>query len=77
MLKHFLATFVIFLGIIPSKVEAQLIADKSQFSYMRLWYTHPARYFEESIPIGNGKLGACVYGDPKNEKIYLNDITLR
>ena len=29
---------------------------------MRLMYNHEARYFEESLPIGNGKLGALVYG---------------
>ena len=27
---------------------------------MRLWYSQPAQYFEESLPIGNGKLGALV-----------------
>ena len=43
---------------------------------MRLWYTTPASFFEESLPIGNGRLGALVYGDPANDSIQLNDITL-
>ena len=43
---------------------------------MRLWYDRPATYFEESLPIGNGKLGALLYGSPANDSIYLNDITL-
>ena len=43
---------------------------------MCLWYTTPASFFEESLPIGNGRLGALVYGDPANDSIQLNDITL-
>ncbi len=43
---------------------------------MRLWYDRPATYFEESLPIGNGKMGALVYGGTDDNLIYLNDITL-
>jgi len=43
---------------------------------MKLWYNQPAQYFEESLPIGNGKLGALVYGGTDKNTIYLNDITL-
>ena len=43
---------------------------------MRLWYDKPARYFEESLPLGNGRLGALVYGNPADDIIQLNDITL-
>ena len=43
---------------------------------LRLWYDHQAQYFEESLPIGNGKLGALVYGGTDDNIIYLNDITL-
>ena len=42
---------------------------------MRLWYSEPAERFEESLPIGNGKLGAVVYGGPDINIIHLNDIT--
>ena len=43
---------------------------------MQLWYDQPATYFEESLPIGNGKLGALIYGNPDDDIIQLNDITL-
>lgn len=43
---------------------------------MKLWYKTPATYFEESMPIGNGRLGALVYGGTNDNIIYLNDITL-
>ena len=49
-------------------------AQKQQ--QMTLWYNRPAQYFEESLPIGNGKLGALIYGGTEQDKLQLNDITL-
>ena len=43
---------------------------------MVLQYDRPAEFFEESLPIGNGKIGALVYGGTDDNIIYLNDITL-
>ncbi|MBR5728641.1 MAG: glycoside hydrolase family 95 protein [Prevotella sp.] len=43
---------------------------------MKLWYDKPANYFEESLPIGNGKIGALLYGGADTDSLYLNDITL-
>ena len=43
---------------------------------MVLQYDRPADFFEESLPIGNGKLGALIYGGTDDNIIYLNDITL-
>ena len=45
-------------------------------SPMVLQYNRPADFFEESLPIGNGKLGALVYGGTDDNIIFLNDITL-
>jgi alpha-L-fucosidase 2 len=41
-----------------------------------LWYNQPASLFEESLVMGNGKMGASVFGDIRTDKIYLNDATL-
>jgi len=41
-----------------------------------LWYKQPAQYFEESLVLGNGKMGASVFGGVKSDQIYLNDATL-
>ena len=49
---------------------------KAQQLPMRLWYDRPAIFFEEALPIGNGKMGAMVYGNPDDDLIYLNDLTL-
>ncbi|MCM1109590.1 MAG: glycoside hydrolase family 95 protein [Clostridium sp.] len=41
-----------------------------------LWYQHPAREWMEAIPVGNGRLGAMVFGGIKTERIALNEMTL-
>ena len=41
-----------------------------------LWYNQPAEFFEESLVLGNGKLGVTVFGGVNSDKIYLNDATL-
>lgn len=43
---------------------------------LKLWYNTPADYFEQSLPIGNGRIGALVYGGADADSLYLNDITL-
>lgn len=41
-----------------------------------LWYTQAASEWEEALPLGNGRLGAMVFGDPIKERIQLNDDSL-
>ena len=41
-----------------------------------LHYDKPAQYFEEALPMGNGTLGAMIYGRTDTDRISLNDITL-
>ena len=42
----------------------------------KLWYTAPARAWEEALPLGNGRIGAMVFGAVQHETILLNEITL-
>ena len=41
-----------------------------------LWYDKAATAFEEALPLGNGRLGAMVFGDAASERVMLNDSTL-
>lgn len=47
-----------------------------QESFLKLWYDHPATQWVEALPIGNGRLGAMVFGDPCKEIIQLNENTV-
>ena len=39
----------------------------------RLWYDHPASEWEEALPIGNGRIGAMVYGGTDRERLQVNE----
>lgn len=41
-----------------------------------LWYTSPAKKWEEALPIGNGRLGAMVFGKTDHDRIQLNEDSL-
>ena len=38
-----------------------------------LWYTTPAENWDHALPVGNGRLGAMVFGNPQHERIQLNE----
>ena len=42
----------------------------------KLWYDKPAQVWTEALPLGNGRLGAMVFGNPATEQIQLNEATL-
>ncbi|MDO4739218.1 MAG: glycoside hydrolase family 95 protein [Eubacteriales bacterium] len=42
----------------------------------KLWYTSPAEQWVEALPLGNGRIGAMVFGGVHEEKLALNEDTL-
>ncbi len=52
----------------------QTVADEARI--YKLWYDEPAQVWTEALPLGNGRLGAMVYGTPAMENIQLNEETL-
>ena len=61
--------------LIISAILLTSCAGESRTS-LKLHYDKPAEYFEEALPLGNGRLGAMVYGGTSMDRISLNDITL-
>ena len=51
------------------------MSDKS-CSDLKLWYRQSASRWLEALPIGNGRIGAMVYGGAEHERIALNEVTL-
>ena len=41
-----------------------------------LWYRQPAKVWEEALPLGNGRLGAMVFGGVTDERLQLNEDSL-
>ncbi|MDO5523381.1 MAG: glycoside hydrolase family 95 protein [Bacteroidia bacterium] len=46
---------------------------RAQSNDLTLWYNQPAANWNEALPIGNGRLGAMVFGNPATEIIQLNE----
>ena len=40
---------------------------------LKLWYEQPAKKWTEAMPLGNGRLGAMVYGGTVNERLAMNE----
>ena len=51
------------------------IVKKSFNPSTLMWYTKPAEEWEKALPVGNGRLGAMVFGGIKEERIQLNEDT--
>ncbi|MFV0469451.1 MAG: glycosyl hydrolase family 95 catalytic domain-containing protein [Dysgonomonas sp.] len=45
-------------------------------SELKLWYDKPASVWEEALPLGNGRIGAMIFGNPLKEVYQLNEETL-
>jgi len=42
---------------------------------LTIWFREPAQQWCDALPVGNGRLGAMLYGGLRSERIYLSDIT--
>ena len=51
-------------------------ADHSNQNDQILWYEQAASVWEEALPVGNGRIGAMVFGNPIKERLQLNDDSL-
>lgn len=42
-------------------------------SYLLLWYKQPAQEWNQALPVGNGRMGAMIFGNIEREQIQLNE----
>ena len=76
--KSFLSLILLLLGMqvwaqkneVPEQINTKTF-DPSSI----LWYASPAKKWEEALPVGNGRLGAMVFGKNGEERIQLNEET--
>ncbi len=61
---HIVCCFVLF--------QLQAFSQRADKNPMKLWYDHPSTVWEEALPIGNGHIGAMIYGIPQQEHLQLN-----
>ena len=67
----FIAMTVIYITTFAQQSSSTEVATDS-----RLWYKTPAEVWTEALPVGNGNMGAMVFGGVANERIQFNHETL-
>jgi alpha-L-fucosidase 2 len=72
-MKFFLV-FINLLVALPLLGQAQ--PAKISNPNLTLWYDKPAEVWTEALPVGNGYMGAMVFGGVEQERLQLNEVTL-
>ncbi|MDT0689706.1 glycoside hydrolase family 95 protein [Salegentibacter sp. F188] len=71
-MKNSIKLLLVLAFLISSENYAQQEAGNKNI----LWYTTPAENWDHALPVGNGRMGAMVFGDPESERIQLNEDSL-
>jgi alpha-L-fucosidase 2 len=50
--------------------------DSENWARLKLWYRQPAKQWTEALPVGNGRLGAMVFGGVEKDRLQLNEKSL-
>jgi len=64
---------IVYLAIVMALL---VCCQEKSFDSGIIWFDSPAAFFEESFPLGNGRIGMMIYGDPFNDRIILNEESL-
>lgn len=63
-------------GASAASADGAAVAGGTSWQDLRLWYPRPATQWVEALPLGNGRIGAMVWGGGKHERLQLNEDTL-
>lgn len=74
-MHHQLLSIIPALTILASAIPAGAKPDDSSAD-LTMWYREPADAWIKALPIGNGRFGAMIFGQPENERFQLNDVTV-
>ena len=72
--RKFLTEVAVAAATFPSVTS--ILSSASADNSLILWYDKPASEWTEALPIGNGRLGAMIFGGPASEQLQLNEDTL-
>ncbi len=68
--------FVLLLSFMTLLLCSSGVRTEAPVHSMKLWYREPAKQWTDALPVGNGRLGAMVYGKTDRETIQLNEESL-
>jgi alpha-L-fucosidase 2 len=67
---------LLLLALLPFAAGRLCAAEPVAGSRLKLWYPRPAADWNEALPIGNGRLGAMVFGGTADERVQFNESTI-
>lgn len=64
----------LFLSVVTILAATSLLSSaQNTSSGLKIWFTRPAADWNEALPVGNGRLGAMIFGGTVNERLQLNE----
>ena len=66
---------LLFALLLPMTVQSEAQTLPMQ-NHNELWYDEPAVLWTEALPLGDGRLGAMIFGNPMQERLQLNEETI-
>jgi alpha-L-fucosidase 2 len=69
-----LISIVLYLPILIAFIQPA--TAKIESDNLKIWYNKPAQKWTEALPVGNGRLGAMIFGGVENDRIQFNEETL-
>ena len=72
-LFYFILVLYVYTSCAPKVLNETIYPEHNE---LKLIYDKPANYWEEALPIGNGRLGAMIFGGLSEDKIQLNEETV-
>jgi alpha-L-fucosidase 2 len=69
-------SLLLHLSFLLLSTNASKAQSQNSSNDLKLWFTHPAANWNEALPVGNGRLGAMVFGGITSERLQLNEETV-
>ena len=85
-LDHCCATVIHLFAVLAAAISFSTVVYSAERSIERratgpdnplmLWYPKPADKWTDGVTVGNGRLGAMIFGRPEKDRLQLNEITV-
>ena len=64
--------YILFALLVIPFFSTSLLLGQNPSSPLKIWFNKPAETWNDALPVGNGSLGAMVFGNVENERLEIN-----
>ena len=65
--------YILFTLLVIPSFSTSLLLGQASSSPLKIWFNKPADTWNDALPVGNGSLGAMVFGNVENERLEINE----